>query len=198
MGYFDDLSNDEILKLSGVDPLVRTKPGAAPPTAVPEPAPLDVAPVSAPAMAPPKASKYFGGMSNEDILKAAGIAPPPDEATKQAALFAAAFGNPSEEAQKRKLSADITRIVGAHEPVLDVKEGMRRYPQLEADHATRASPRTSAFLSVPENAAVAIQDAKTMAQIEAIIGGDPLRYVDRRAGCQGWIRLPRRSYRHRR
>ena len=178
MGYFDDLSNDEILKLSGVDPLVRTKPGAAPPTAVPEPAPLDVAPVSAPAMAPPKASKYFGGMSNEDILKAAGIAPPPDEATKQAALFAAAFGNPSEEAQKRKLSADITRIVGAHEPVLDVKEGMRRYQQLEADHATRASPRTSAFLSVPENAAVAIQDAKTMAQIEAIIGGDPLRSAE--------------------
>lgn len=97
---------------------------------------------------------------------------------KSAALFTAAFGNPSEEAQKRRLSSDITRIVGAYEPVLDVKEGMRRHQQLEADHATRASPRTSAFLSVPENAAVAIQDAKTMAQIEAIIGGDPARALE--------------------
>ena len=84
---------------------------------------------------------------------------------KAAALFTASFGNQSEEVQKRKLAADIERITGNFAPVLDLAEATRQHRQLQADHATRASPRTSEFLSVPDNAKVALDDAKTMAQI---------------------------------
>ena len=131
---------------------------------------LPAAPTSAP-------SKYdLGGI---DAMPAA------SGFDKTASLFAASIGNPSEEAERRRLESDITRITGFREPVADIREATRRRQQLEADHVTRASPRTSLFLSAPENAAVAIQDAKTMAQIEAIIGGDPLRSLEiaaKRAG----------------
>ncbi len=126
----------------------------------------------------PAAPKPQSPVSSKYDLSAIDQIPASSGFDKTAALFTAAFGNPSEEAEKRRLSADIERITGTYAPVVDIADATRQRQQLQADHVTRASPRTSEFLSVPENAAVAIQDAKTMAQIEAIIGGDPLRSAE--------------------
>ncbi len=92
---------------------------------------------------------------------------------KAASLFEASFSKPTEEAKKKTLSATIQRMSGEYVPasVMDVGESERRARQLEADHATRASPRTSAFLSNPENAKIAMDDAKVLAMIETAATG---------------------------
>ena len=134
---------------SGLDDVLKKTPTApiAPPV-----------PVSAPEAAQPKYDFSSLDTPNDQAASAA----------KAAALFEASFRNPSEEAKKRNLSDTIQRMSGEYvsPAVMDVGEAQRQADRLAADHATRASPRTSAFLSVQENANVAMHDAKVMAQIE--------------------------------
>lgn len=148
------------------------------------------APVAATPAAPkaPAVDYGLGAMSTQDLL--GGPVDPTAEAEKAAALFEASFKDPTEEVKRRNLSKSIEKLTGIFTPasVMDVKDSERAFRRQEADHATRASPRTSAFLSIQENADVAMQDAKTMAQIEKIVDNiwgpsrDALEEMNRHTG----------------
>ena len=148
------------------------------------------APVAATPAAPkaPAVDYGLGAMSTQDLL--GGPVDPTAEAEKAAALFEASFKDPTEEVKRRNLSKSIEKLTGIFTPapVMDVKDSERAFRLHEADHATRASPRTSAFLSIQENADVAMQDAKTMAQIEKIVDNiwgpsrDALEEMNRHTG----------------
>lgn len=92
----------------------------------------------------------------------------PDRVPVETSLYEASFSHPDQEAERRKLGKQLETYLGDTTPpaILDIQDAQRRVRVAEADHATRASPRTSAFLSAPENARIALDDAKTLAQIE--------------------------------
>lgn len=91
-----------------------------------------------------------------------------DRVPVETSLYEASFSHPDQEAERRKLGKQLETYLGDTTPpaIIDIHDAQRRVRVAEADHATRASPRTSAFLSAPENARIALDDAKTLAQIE--------------------------------
>ena len=115
-----------------------------------------------PAPAAPKAKYDF-----EQAL--GGIVP--TQADTASSMFTASFENPDEQAKLRKLSDSMSQYLGETPPTatIDVKEAERRVRLAEADHATRASPRTQAWLSREENAKIALDDAKTLAETERVL-----------------------------
>jgi len=98
--------------------------------------------------------------------------PAPPRAAVEAALYEASFSKPDHEAQLRDVSKKLQTYFGDTTPpaVLDLQAAQRRVRVAEQDHATRASPLTSAFLSNAENARIAADDAQTLAKIEKVMG----------------------------
>lgn len=141
---------------SGFDTALRPKDPAAAPKA-------DTAAPVAPA------AKYdFSGL--DTALTPTASSPDP----KDAALYEASFKNPLQEAERRKLSADLVKYAGElpQEPAaIDIASAQRRVRQLEASHATRDAPGTSSFFSDQKNADIAMGDAKLLAQIEGVVSG---------------------------
>lgn len=128
--------------------------------------------LSAPMAAPvaPKEAKYdfgtFAGEYEPGVVSQATI-------QKQTALYDASFSKPEEEAKRRTLASSIGKMTGQYmQPgIIDIASAERELRHRQAEHATRASHRTSLFLSREENAKVAIDDAATLAQIETVATG---------------------------
>ena len=114
-------------------------------------------PPAAPASAPPVTDDFSG--LKDFVANRASAAP---------ALIPASFVNQDEEAQRRQLAERMTEYLGPTNPntLGDAADAERRVRLAEADHATRASPRTQAWLSREENAKIALDDAKTLAEVE--------------------------------
>lgn len=125
---------------------------------------------------PAAAPKTPAGQYDFDAIFAEPAEPTPAPSIAQAAIREASFVNPDEEAERRKLARRMQEFMGDTTPagLLDMQDAQRRLRVAEADHATRASPRTSAFLSNAENAKIAADDAKTLARLEdltSLLGG---------------------------